>query len=130
MSKTSILPSIKADTISAGRDAFGQWASSPERLHHPALNEDTGIERYGERVVTGDEAALSLRRMRPPSWPKHGYPISIDAQQDPRATGPLATASGTAGGILDHGSAEGGLSCFLGLFEVHGFSTLFPLSAG
>ncbi|MFZ1094809.1 MAG: hypothetical protein WAN75_37280 [Xanthobacteraceae bacterium] len=30
MSKTSILPSIKADTISAGRDAFGQWASSPE----------------------------------------------------------------------------------------------------
>jgi hypothetical protein len=61
--------------------------------------------------------------MRPPSWPKHGYPISIDAQQDPRATGPLATASGTAGGILDHGSAEGGLSCFLGLFGVHGFST-------
>ena len=29
MSKTSILRSIKAGRISAGRDEFGQWVSSP-----------------------------------------------------------------------------------------------------
>ena len=32
MSKTSILRSIKAGRISAGRDEFGQWAIEPMRV--------------------------------------------------------------------------------------------------
>ena len=33
MSKTSILRSIKAGRISAGRDELGQWAIEPCELH-------------------------------------------------------------------------------------------------
>jgi hypothetical protein len=62
MSKTSILRSIKAGRISAGRDEFGQWAIEPCELHrvYPLLSEDTGTENTaGERAVTGDETALA-----------------------------------------------------------------------
>ena len=43
MSKTSILRSIKAGRISAGRDELGQWAIEPCELHrvYPALTEET-----------------------------------------------------------------------------------------
>jgi hypothetical protein len=46
MSKTSILRSIKAGRISAGRDEFGQWAIEPCELHrvYPPL-EGAKIER-------------------------------------------------------------------------------------
>src|SRR4029077_16484506 len=44
MSKTSILRSIKAGRISAGRDELGQWAIEPCELHrvYPPLTDDTG----------------------------------------------------------------------------------------
>src|SRR5438132_9475194 len=62
MSKTSILRSIKAGRISAGRDEFGQWAIELCELHrvYPALTEETvtGNGR-GERAVTGGETALA-----------------------------------------------------------------------
>ena len=61
MSKTSILRSIKAGRISAGRDEFGQWAIEPCELHriYPPLTDenDTG-NGTGERAVTGGDAAL------------------------------------------------------------------------
>ena len=61
MSKTSILRSIKAGRISAGRDELGQWAIEPCELHrvYPPLTEenDTG-NGTGERAVTGGDAAL------------------------------------------------------------------------
>src|ERR1700730_12983101 len=43
MSKTSILRSIKAGRISAGRDELGQWAIEPRELHrvYPPLTDDT-----------------------------------------------------------------------------------------
>ena len=56
MSKTSILRSIKAGRISAGRDEFGQWAIEPCELHrvYPALTEDTVTGNGpGERAVNG-----------------------------------------------------------------------------
>jgi hypothetical protein len=58
MSKTSILRSIKAGRISAGRDEFGQWAIEPCELHrvYPPLTDDTGT---GEQAVTGGETALA-----------------------------------------------------------------------
>ena len=67
MSKTSILRSIKAGRISAGRDELGQWAIEPCELHrvYPALTEDTvtgnGTE---ERAVTGGETALAEANAR------------------------------------------------------------------
>src|SRR2546423_8998333 len=67
MSKTSILRSIKAGRISAGRDEFGQWAIEPCELHrvYPALTEETvtGNGR-GERAVTGGETALAEANAR------------------------------------------------------------------
>src|ERR1700731_1849832 len=62
MSKTSILRSIKAGRISAGRDEFGQWAIEPCELHRvsPPLADDTGTGNgTGERGVTGGETALA-----------------------------------------------------------------------
>jgi len=61
MSKTSVLRSIKAGRISAGRDELGQWAIEPCELHrvYPALTDDndTGTGT-GERAVTGGDTAL------------------------------------------------------------------------
>ena len=62
MSKTSILRSIKAGKISAGRDEFGQWAIEPCELHrvYPARTEETVTGNgTGERAVTGGETALA-----------------------------------------------------------------------
>jgi hypothetical protein len=71
MSKTSILRSIKAGRISAGRDEFGQWAIEPCELHrvYPALTEDTVTGNGpGERAVTGGDAG---------SWkPTYALPFS------------------------------------------------------
>ena len=67
MSKTSILRSIKAGRISAGRDEFGQWAIEPCELHrvYPALTHDTGTGNgTGERPVTGSETALAEANAR------------------------------------------------------------------
>src|SRR3974390_3118327 len=62
MSKTSILRSIKAGRISAGRDELGQWAIEPCELHrvYPALpdDNDTGTGT-GERAVTPGDTALA-----------------------------------------------------------------------
>src|SRR3984893_12481529 len=68
MSKTSILRSIKAGRISAGRDELGQWAIEPCELHrvYPALSEDdpgTG-NGTGERAVTGGGTALAVAHAR------------------------------------------------------------------
>src|ERR1700682_330062 len=74
MSKTSILRSIKAGRISAGRDEFGQWAIEPCELHrvYPALTEDTVTGNGpGERAVTGGETALAEANAHAPPWPKH-----------------------------------------------------------
>ncbi len=62
MSKTSILRSIKAGRISAGRDEFGQWAIEPCELHrvYPPLADDTGTGNgTEERGVTEGETALA-----------------------------------------------------------------------
>jgi hypothetical protein len=67
MSKTSILRSIKAGRISAGRDEFSQWAIEPCELHrvYPAPTHDTGTgNRTGERPVTGSETALAEANAR------------------------------------------------------------------
>ena len=67
MSKTSILRSIKAGRISAGRDEFGQWAIEPCELHrvYPALTEDTVTGNGpGERAVTGGEMAAAQANTR------------------------------------------------------------------
>jgi hypothetical protein len=67
MSKTSILRSIKAGRISAGRDELGQWAIEPCELHrvYPPLTEDTGTGNgMGERAVTGGETALAEAHAR------------------------------------------------------------------
>ena len=62
MSKTSILRSIKAGRISAGRDEFGQWAIEPCELHrvYPALTDDNDNTANGteERAATGGDTAL------------------------------------------------------------------------
>jgi hypothetical protein len=61
MSKTSVLRSIKAGRISAGRDEFGQWAIEPCELHrvYPALTDDNDTANgAGERAVTGGDTAL------------------------------------------------------------------------
>jgi hypothetical protein len=67
MSKTSILRSIKAGRISAGRDELGQWAIEPCELHrvYPALTEDTVTGNgTGEQAVTGGETALAEANTR------------------------------------------------------------------
>ena len=67
MSKTSILRSIKAGRISAGRDEFGQWAIEPCELHrvYPPLADDTGTGNgTEERAVTGGETALAEAHAR------------------------------------------------------------------
>lgn len=67
MSKTSILRSIKAGRISAGRDEFGQWAIEPCELHrvYPALTDDTGTGNgAAERGVTGDGPSLAAANTR------------------------------------------------------------------
>jgi hypothetical protein len=67
MSKTSILRSIKAGRISAGRDEFGQWAIEPCELHrvYPPLTDDTGTGNgTEERGVTGGETALTQANTR------------------------------------------------------------------
>jgi hypothetical protein len=61
MSKTSVLRSIKAGRISAGRDEFGQWAIEPCELHrvYPALTDDNETGNgTGERGATGGDTAL------------------------------------------------------------------------
>ena len=61
MSKTSILRSIKACRISAGRDEFGQWAIEPCELHRvypPLTDENNTGNRTGERGATGGDTAL------------------------------------------------------------------------
>jgi hypothetical protein len=67
MSKTSILRSIKAGRISAGRDELGQWAIEPCELHrvYPPLTDDTGTGNgTQERGVTGGETALAEANAR------------------------------------------------------------------
>ena len=62
MSKTSILRSIRAGRISAGRDEFGQWAIEPCELHrvYPPLTDDTGMGNgTEERGVTGGGTAFA-----------------------------------------------------------------------
>ena len=62
MSKTSILRSIRAGRISAGRDEFGQWAIEPCELHrvYPPLTDDTGTGNgTEERGVTGGGTAFA-----------------------------------------------------------------------
>src|SRR5258707_13869164 len=69
MSKTSILRSIKAGRISAGRDEFGQWAIEPCELHrgYPPLAGETGTGNgTEERGGTGGETALAEARTRAP----------------------------------------------------------------
>jgi hypothetical protein len=67
MSKTSILRSIKAGRISAGRNEFGQWFIEPCELHrvYPALtdNDDAG-NGTAERAVTGGDTALLEANIR------------------------------------------------------------------
>ena len=62
MSKTSVLRSIRAGRISAGRDEFGQWAIEPCELHrvYPPLTDDTGTGNgTEERGVTGGGTAFA-----------------------------------------------------------------------
>ena len=67
MSKTSILRSIKAGRISAGRDEFGQWAIKPCELHrvYPALTDHNDTANgTGERAATGGDTALVEAKAR------------------------------------------------------------------
>jgi hypothetical protein len=62
MSKTSVLRSIRAGRISAGRDEFGRWAIEPIELHrvYPALTDDSGTADVTvDQAGTGDETALA-----------------------------------------------------------------------
>ena len=61
MSKTSILRSIKAGRISAGRNELGQWAIEPCELHRvypPLTDENNTGNGTGERGATGGHTAL------------------------------------------------------------------------
>jgi hypothetical protein len=61
MSRTSILRSIKAGRIRAGRDELGQWAIEPCELHrvYPPLTDDNDTGNgTGERGATGGDTAL------------------------------------------------------------------------
>ncbi|TMJ29263.1 MAG: hypothetical protein E6G96_10425 [Alphaproteobacteria bacterium] len=67
MSKTSILRSIKAGRISAGRDELGQWAIEACELHrvYPPVTDDPGTANGpGEGAVTGSETAISEANAR------------------------------------------------------------------
>src|SRR6516225_3238545 len=66
MSKTSILRSIKAGKISAGRDEFGQWSIEPCELHrvYPPTDDARTGNDTGERAVTGGETALAEANAR------------------------------------------------------------------
>src|ERR1700732_5239451 len=67
MAKPSILRSIKAGRISAGRNEFGQWAIEPCELHrvYPALTDESGTGNgTGERAVTGGETAVAQANAR------------------------------------------------------------------
>ena len=67
MSKTSILRSIKAGRISAGRNEFGQWSIEPCELHrvYPALTDDDDAGNgTAERAVTGSDTALLEANIR------------------------------------------------------------------
>jgi hypothetical protein len=67
MSKTSILRSIKAGRISAGRDELGQWAIEACELHrvYPPVTDDTGTATgTGEGAVTGSETAIAEANAR------------------------------------------------------------------
>jgi hypothetical protein len=66
MSKTSILRSLKAGRITAGRDESGQWAIEPCELHrvYPPLD-DTGTGKgTEERDVRVSETALAKASAR------------------------------------------------------------------
>jgi hypothetical protein len=63
MSKTSILRSIKAGRISAGRDELGQWAIEPCELHRvypPLTDQHVTGNGEAERAVMGVTPPLSL----------------------------------------------------------------------
>src|SRR5580692_6415133 len=110
MSKTSILRSIKAGRISAGRNEFGQWAIEPCELHrvYPALTDESGTENgTGDRAVTGGETACSPSQCTRRPCRSTAVRFQNDARRHPGATGPLAAAGGTGGGTRDHGSAQG-----------------------
>jgi hypothetical protein len=67
MSKTSILRSIKAGRISAGRNEFGQWAIEPCELHriYPPLTDDNDTGNgTAERAVTGGDTVLAEANAR------------------------------------------------------------------
>jgi hypothetical protein len=67
MSKTSILRSIKAGRISAGRNEFGQWAIEPCELHrvYPALTDESATQHgTGERAATGGDTAVAQANAR------------------------------------------------------------------
>ena len=67
MSKTSILRSIKAGRISAGRNELGQWSIEPCELHrvYPALTDDNDTGNgTAERAVTGSDTALLEANIR------------------------------------------------------------------
>jgi hypothetical protein len=107
MSKTSILRSIKAGRISAGRNEFGQWAIEPCELHrvYPPLTDDTGTGNgTEERGVTGGEPALAEATTRATLAEARlsDFKSMLDdirEQRDGSATG------GTAGGARGRGSA-------------------------
>jgi len=88
MSKTSILRSIKAGRISAGRDELGQWAIEPCELHrvYPPLADDTGTGNgTEERGVTGGEPALAEASTRATPGRSTTIRCQIDARRHPRA---------------------------------------------
>jgi hypothetical protein len=110
MSKTSILRSIKAGRISAGRDEFGQWAIEPCELHrvYPALTEETVTGNgTAERAVIGGETALAEADARVALAEARLFDSKSMLEEIREQRGPVATAGGTAGDTRDHGSAEG-----------------------
>ena len=111
MSKTSILRSIKAGRISAGRDEFGQWAIEPCELHrvYPALTEETVTGNgTGERAVTGGETALAEANARAALAEARLFDSKSMLEEIREQRDRWLTAGGTAGGTRNHGSAFGG----------------------
>jgi hypothetical protein len=83
MSKTSILRSIKAGRISAGRDEFGQWAIEPCELHrvYPPLADDAGTGNgMEERGVTRGQRS-SGDRLKPSRRHRRWDPASVMGQK-------------------------------------------------
>src|SRR6202047_4327152 len=67
MSKTSILRSINAGRISAGRNEFGQWAIEPcelNRVYPPPTNKSGAENGTGDGAVTGGETAVAQANAR------------------------------------------------------------------